>query len=279
MTLSKDDLLKRCVKEHLIEPYTMESIQACSYDLTFSGEYYYHHPEDGNEVKIRTLPKGGKLKIPKDAICYVLTTETISMPNDLTASLSLAFSLIKEGIMLAAQPPYDPGYEGKTVALLHNLSDDVVFLQKGQHILSIVFNLLSSPIQDADRYQGNYQGLDSLKQYCTEVKRGGVFVLAQKFDTWREKFQRAVPTLLTILTLIIGILTVIFPVGAAIITYEREAASDIQKLDQGPRIFVESADNFILYVNQRAYRIRRKDESNVSIEELLLASGDCSIVR
>ena len=40
MTLSKNDIEKRIEQENLISPYCGDRTQACSYDMTFSGEYY-----------------------------------------------------------------------------------------------------------------------------------------------------------------------------------------------------------------------------------------------
>ena len=57
--------------------------------------------------------------------------------------------------MLAAQPPYDPGYDGKTVALLHNLSDEEVEIEKGDHILNIVFSELTMPVEKENLYHGS----------------------------------------------------------------------------------------------------------------------------
>ena len=42
-------------------------------------------------------------------------------PRDICANVSLAFGLIKKGIVFAVQPPIDPGYHGAIVALMHNM--------------------------------------------------------------------------------------------------------------------------------------------------------------
>lgn len=187
MVLSKNDIIYRCEHEKLIEGYCYENVQTCSYDLRMGSQYYYDKNKGDDVVNISSLQKGEVLKIPPDAICYVITEESVNMPDDLTASISLSLGLIKCGVMLAAQPPYDPGYKGKTVALLHNLSNEPVKIKYGQHILNIVFTKLSTPVEQTQKYSGDYQGLNDLKAFCQEVRVGAVFELKQELMKGRER--------------------------------------------------------------------------------------------
>lgn len=196
---------------NLIGNYCPENIQSCSYDLRM-GEQYYFYKKGDHGVNVCDLPEGELLEIPPNAICYVITEESVNMPLDLTASISLSFGLIKQGVMLAAQPPYDPGYQGKTVALLHNLSNESVKIERGQHILNIVFTKLSIPINREQMYKGHYQGLNNLKMYCKEIKIGAVFELKEQFEKERRKFTNFLPNILTLITFIIAVLTALITI-------------------------------------------------------------------
>ncbi len=94
MVLSKDGIKYCCENMHLIDDYCPENIQACSYDLRMGGQYYYYKKGD-HGVNVRSLPKDGLLEIPPNAICYVITEESVNMPENLTASISLSFGLIR----------------------------------------------------------------------------------------------------------------------------------------------------------------------------------------
>lgn len=210
MVLSRDNIIERCINKKLITPYEERLVQTCSYDMTFSGEYYYYSETDGDRVNIGKLEDNESLYIPAESLCYVLTEESVNMPNDLTASISLSFGLIKKGVMLAAQPPYDPGYRGKTVALLHNLSNDDVKITKGDHILNIVFNELKVPVDKDYLYKGQYQDLTSLKKYCDRVRKGAIFVLKKDIENQKKRFDNFLPTVLSVITIIIAVLTILF---------------------------------------------------------------------
>ena len=212
MILSKNEILNACEKKKLIEPYDVSLIQTCSYDLTFNGEYSIYDPKKQyNNNKV--LKKGEKLVIPADAICFVLTNETVNIPKNLTATISLSMGLIKSGVMLAAQPPYDAGYSGKTVALLHNLSNKPVTIEVNQHILNIVFSELKSGVSDSEKYNGKYQNAATLDDFKIKRLKGGVYELNEDFRKKKERFENSIPNLLTIITVILGILTILMTIS------------------------------------------------------------------
>ncbi len=260
MVLSKDGIKYCCENMHLIDDYCPENIQACSYDLRMGGQYYYYKKGD-HGVNVRSLPKGGLLEIPPNAICYVITEESVNMPENLTASISLSFGLIKQGVMLAAQPPYDPGYKGKTVALLHNLSNEPVKIERGQHILNIVFTKLSIPVNAEQLYKGGYQGLTDLKSYCKEVRKGAVYELKQEFETERKRFINFLPNILTIITIIVGILTMLISIPTAAeklgLTHKAEMPSDASNINTTyPEFSVDEDSNTLtIQIDGRSYKI------------------------
>lgn len=211
MTLSRIQILESCKNDKLVVPYKEELIKTCSYDLTFSGEYQMYTSQ--NEGQISKLHRGEKLIIPADAICFVLTKEAVNIPLNLTAHVSLSLSLIKHGVMMAAQPPYDAGYSGKTLALLHNLSSEPVELEIGQHILNIVFEELTTKVSYEQRYNGNYNHAYDLSAFKISTKiKGGVFDLAESLRKQEKLFNNAIPNLLTIITVIIGVVTILLSV-------------------------------------------------------------------
>lgn len=260
MVLSKDGITYCCQQMNLIENYRPENIQACSYDLRMGNQYYYYKKGD-HGVKIRTLQEGELLKIPPNAICYVITEESVHMPKDLTASISLSFGLIKRGVMLAAQPPYDPGYEGKTVALLHNLSNAPVKIERGQHILNMVFTKLSIPVKSEQMYEGDYQKLQDLKSYCKEVTKGAVFELNQEFEKERKRFANFLPNILTLITFIIAVLTALITVfsiqGIGGKSEEIPNIADTNVIY--PEFVVDEESNTLtVYIDGQAYPIELK---------------------
>lgn len=253
MVLSKNDIIYRCEHEKLIEGYCYENVQTCSYDLRMGSQYYYDKNKGDDVVNISSLQKGEVLKIPPDAICYVITEESVNMPDDLTASISLSLGLIKCGVMLAAQPPYDPGYKGKTVALLHNLSNEPVKIKYGQHILNIVFTKLSTPVEQTQKYSGDYQGLNNLKAFCQEVRVGAVFELKQELMKGRERLNAFMPVIIAALTILFTILFGVSSIGGLV----KASSSDDETINTSyPEFSIDEKKNTLtIYIDGQYYEI------------------------
>ena len=275
MTLSKKEILEACKKNNLIQPYNKNLVQTCSYDLTVSGEYRIYDPKKSHQEN-KKIKAGSSLVIPADAICFVLANETVNIPDNLTASISLSMGLIKSGVMLAAQPPYDAGYSGKTVALLHNLSSEPVCIEVGQHILNIAFNELKSKVPANDQYKGKYQNASSLNDFRIKALKGGVFELAEDFRKQKKKFEQAIPNLLTIITVVLGVLTIFLTISSPIdaitkfFSSENETDKSPATYDSNEVVFTvptsEEVDEVIIYVNDKAYIINFEDESITEYE-------------
>ena len=172
MVLSKAEIYSRLhyPSSPMMSNFVERNIQTTSYDLRM-GEHYCLplHSDTGREnVHIGTLNRNqqASFTLLPNTLCYVETKETISMPNDLTAIVSIAFSLIRTGILMASQPPFDPGYKGKIFALLYNLSDREITIALDDHILTIMFATLSTPVIPSDMYKGQYTDM-TLGQFCS----------------------------------------------------------------------------------------------------------------
>lgn len=198
MVLTKYDLKELCRKNNLIEGYETRNIQSNSYDLRMGSQFYCYRYEDGDKINIRTLglkTEDDEFEIPPDAICYVITEEQINMPLNLTAEIALAFGLIKKGVMFAKQPPIDPGYTGKIVALLHNLSNEPIKIRRKDHILSIVFYELKQEIKQNDGYHSSYQNMKTLRAFGMKNKSGALFALKHDMEEQAANFQKSVEDL------------------------------------------------------------------------------------
>lgn len=223
MVLTGKEILKRVYNQRqyihpFIEPLNMENIQSASYDLTLGNEYYICTESDVPDIK--HLKKGENLKIPPRATFFVISHEKLYIPLDLCASVSLAFGLIKKGIIFAVQPPIDPGYHGAIVALMHNMSDEEIVLEQGRHILNVVYYQLSEAVSEEDAYQGAYDDI-TLKKFCTEAVRHSAIVKltdeAKEASTKAEEAavaaerasHKTLSKIITIITVVLAFITIL----------------------------------------------------------------------
>ncbi len=116
----------------------------------------------GSAAGDRSLPQYQPLEFDSDgwldlgAGIYLVTfNEVVNMPLDLVALAFPRSSLLRSGVSLPTSV-WDPGYSGRSQALLtiHNLSG--YRLQQGARLMQMIFLRLSRPVDQG--YQGQYQG-------------------------------------------------------------------------------------------------------------------------
>ncbi|MFZ5944976.1 MAG: dCTP deaminase [Bacillota bacterium] len=204
MLLNKNEIMEYINLYKLITPIKDKRLQSCSYDLSLGDEYYVYNKKHGNQPVVSPISKYESICIPQNGVCFIITEETLNMPYDVSGQISLSFGLIKKGVMLSNQPPIDPGYNGKIVALLHNLSSEPVYIQKGKHVLTIVFY----KVNETTGYEGSYQHLESIKRYIDAPVKSSLFQLSNEITSMKRTAESFNRFLITIILIILGILTI-----------------------------------------------------------------------
>lgn len=207
--LNHQEISRRCQEEKLIDHFKPRMCKGASYDLILGDEYYIFDPKKCSSTKFKAKPLeiNESLKIPPGEVCYAITYESLLMPNDLTAILSLPMGLIKKGLMLTKQPPIDQGYRGKIVCMLYNLSANEVSIKRGDKILTIEFIKLNQPTDI--HYEGSYQGLQSLSGFLEEPITSGLHQLRLETERTYTDFMKRMPLILQGIVIIIAFITLL----------------------------------------------------------------------
>lgn len=213
MSVVRDGEIEEFCKNHEIIPYDLKKIKSASYDLSVGEEYRF-----SSERRIKKLEKGSKIKIPPYTLCYILTEECLNLPNDVCAFIFPRNRLVREGVLMYPQPPIEPGSKGKLYVLLHNLSNESRYLERGEHLASLVFLKLSKEANNPygesedDTYQ-NAKTLDDLKLGTTyfDPYTSALKEISKKVESWREGlFSVWIPILLILMTIFLMVLTILF---------------------------------------------------------------------
>lgn len=132
----------------LIYPFNQPNLRASSYDLTVGEEYYIGEQCASSTLSTQRLKSLQSFTIPPHAVCFILATESIHLPPDVTAKVSLRMTHIYAGMVLTSQPPFDPRYHGGVIVMLHNLSSEPFHLKRGDRVATIEFmRLEAAPLQ------------------------------------------------------------------------------------------------------------------------------------
>ncbi len=269
MVLTRKEIIERIniSAKHtykFIDPVDMNNIQSASYDLTLGNEYYICSEKEIPDIK--HLEGNESIVVPPRATFFVISKEKLCIPLDICASVSLAFGLIKKGVIFAVQPPIDPGYHGAIVALLHNMSDEEIILEQGQHILNIVYYQLVSTVSAEDGYNGDYDDI-TLKKFCTEaVKHSAIVKLtdeakdacveakdaskkAEKASTEaKDASHKTLSIIITIITVMLAVLTILMTAATIFLSIKAfQPTADLHSSQ------MEQEDTAFTYLNESFY--------------------------
>ena len=138
-----------------IDPFEQQQLQPASYDLRVGPEVV----TSSSREKIDLTQKGFVELAPSD-FAIVLTHESISLDNQHTARFGLRSKWARKGLVATTGPQIDPGFRGRLVVGLTNLTSKKISLSHKDDFLTVEFHRLSKPVQKT--YSGPYQGKTSL---------------------------------------------------------------------------------------------------------------------
>lgn len=203
----RDETIRKLSIHHtppLISPFNGDNLRGSSYDLTIGPEYYIDQGSRSTSLETQSLRERQSFTVPPHAVCFILTTESIHLPLHVTAKVSMRMPHIYAGMVLTSQPPFDPGYNGKAIVMLHNLSSVPVFLKRGERIATIEFSQLdgsrtSSPSQSS---------VTSIEQSLSRPLVSSLTEMSKKSQSAVDKVNSLSGQMLAFAALVVAILAI-----------------------------------------------------------------------
>jgi len=213
MILNREEILNLClekserVKNPLIQPLKEKNLKISSYDLTIGNEFYCRNDNETSwneslSIETQKLKKEQTFYIPPHGICYILCSEKISLPDDLSAKISLRMKHIYSGLIITSQPPFDPGYTGNVIILIYNLSSEACYLKEGERIATIEF-FQTSPLSDLKE---PHKSVTSLSRSLNSPVRSSLLSIDKTAKESKSRANRVMALMLTFGTAISALL-------------------------------------------------------------------------
>lgn len=157
-----DTKIQELIDSEVLLHADASNIGQVTYDLRTDGFYI-------NENKQSEVELG-----PGDST-FVSCVECVALPNDLTASILLRNSRIRQGLSLDA-PLYFPGHGTRLFYRVTNVSGNTITLDKSKGIAQVAFQhvdgMVAHPYHGAFSDELNFNGLaDYSDVYAGELKR------------------------------------------------------------------------------------------------------------
>ena len=139
--------IRRYVNEGCLleeKSFDPKRMKPASYEMKFLGTLYDWELKDGKlERRRRKIVEGQEITLSRNSISYLWIEERLRLPEYIAARFNLRISEVHKGILLGTGPLVDPGFGGRILIPLHNLTDNDYSLKGGQGIIWVEFTKVS----------------------------------------------------------------------------------------------------------------------------------------
>ncbi|MFQ5894366.1 MAG: hypothetical protein ACE5JJ_00910 [Nitrospinota bacterium] len=138
-----------------IDPFSEDLVEPATYDLRVGDRAVI-----STISKVTDLEKAPLLVIEPGAMAILQSLEVLGLSKRIAGRVGPKTALLRRGLYLSVGPQIDPGFEGRLIVNLINLSPRPFALRYKDRFLSAEFHLLAS--EPRRGYEGPYQGRTEL---------------------------------------------------------------------------------------------------------------------
>ncbi len=169
MSFLPKEIINHRLRELFINP-DPDNLQPASYDLRLGQEIY---------LTREALPKKLKksedtFKISPGEFALLTTYETVLVPKDLIAFISMKFKYTGLGLINISGFHVDPGYRGKIIFSVYNAGPNEIVLRYKDPMFIIFFARVRPSVLEEDLYAGEHRKMEGLTAEQITNLRGGV---------------------------------------------------------------------------------------------------------
>jgi dCTP deaminase len=141
---TSETLKKRIPGEGLISPYDEKRVMRGAYELSVGPEAYV---TSKSGAKSR-LSDGERIIIPPGQFGLLVTSETVAVPADALAFLSIKSTTKLQGLVNVSGFHVDPGYKNTLKFAVYNAGAQDIYLDQGQAMFLIWYAALDQVTED-----------------------------------------------------------------------------------------------------------------------------------
>jgi deoxycytidine triphosphate deaminase len=132
----------------LLHPFNSSGLKSASYEAHIGGEFI-RWDENGNRVD-REIKKGSRCVLPANSLTFVQVEPYLRLPNYIAVRFDLRNTHVHRGLLLGTGLLVDPGFSGKLLIPLHNLTATDYDLDTTQPLIWMEFTKTTFQIKPAE---------------------------------------------------------------------------------------------------------------------------------
>jgi len=200
--LNSADVADYVAQTGMIFPFDPTRLGPASYEMVLGGEYLYWDEEEKLFISTEIKEKE-PLVLRKNSITYVSVQEIFRIPDYIALRFNLRVRHVHRGLLLGTGPLIDPGFHGKIMIPIHNLTSNEYIVFGGEDLISVEFTKVSPndawkiPDEGILKSMGIYKansGKNSKKNFRELLKKALPFgigkVVSSLSDTLAEANKR-----------------------------------------------------------------------------------------
>jgi len=134
-----------------ISPFEESQLEPATYDIRVGAQ-----GGTTTSKKLVDISKNGYLQVAPGDFAVIVAHEFISLNSQHAARFGLRSKYARKGLIATTGPQIDPGFKGRLIVGLTNLTPRPVTLPYKDDLLSIEFHRLEVPVENP--YDGPFQG-------------------------------------------------------------------------------------------------------------------------
>lgn len=144
----------------MIYPFDSEKLKSASYEASVGADCIYWE-DDGKKQSV-DLSKKGSFVLEPNSIAFVTTREKFRLPDYMAVRFNLTITNVHRGLLLGTGPIVDPGFKGRILIPLHNLTTNKYKFCYEEKLIWLEFTKISpnghwvNNSRSTESYQGIY---------------------------------------------------------------------------------------------------------------------------
>lgn len=126
----------------MVFPFYKSKLKSASYEVDFLGDVYQIN-EDTGKVEKETIENDMPFTLKKNSIAFLFTKTKFFLPDYIAIRFNLRITLVHRGLLLGTGPLVDPGFVGRLLIPLHNLTSEDYVIKGGDGLIWVEFTKLS----------------------------------------------------------------------------------------------------------------------------------------
>jgi deoxycytidine triphosphate deaminase len=131
----------------MVHPYSDDDLKAASYQVRMGGQFIRW--ENGKKLE-QTVDTAGAIILPPNSISFVQTEAIFRLPHYIAMRFNLQISHVHRGILLGTGPVVDPGFQGRLLIPLHNLTSAAYRIPANEPLIWVEFTKTTFGRRQAD---------------------------------------------------------------------------------------------------------------------------------